>query len=147
MSDDDTTPEHWTYKGVRTGKGGKLIHCWDDGTGDDVHYEKLRGTAIGGTYQVDVVDRGASLTVRPPARYLGMSRDDDTQVALWQVQDRDARDADQLRKAEQRQAKNPELELALKPLLAIVAQCRTRFDATSLSRIVSDRITEEYYKR
>jgi hypothetical protein len=139
------------YAGRRVGSTGKAVFAWRFGD-RELRYDKLKGTAIGGTYTVEAEIEPAvelpGVTVYPATlRYCGDQVDDVDQVALWQAADQDAR-IDLARAAgERRHAKSTELDAALAPLLELVRKARTRGEVYALEKVVEARIEQAWWKR
>lgn len=63
MPDQTYNEEAWTFCGRRTGSGNAIRYVWLDAQGDELWYQKLKGTVIGGTYLVEVDRSNEKITV------------------------------------------------------------------------------------
>lgn len=142
------TPITLVYAGRRLDTKGKAIHEWRLDDDRLLYYAKLAGSAIGGTYSVDGSIDGATVSVNPHTlRYSGTKDADPDQIALWQAEDQHTRAVVAEAAAERRHAKSTELDDALAPLLAIVQRARTQAEARALIKVVSDKLTQAYWRR
>jgi hypothetical protein len=148
----DKTRERIIYRGRRVDGKGKAAYAWlVPGTSQPMQFGKLKASAVGGIYSVLAEPRneaGEIVTVYPGSlQYEQEIHDDAEQVAAWQVEDRLAVDELARAAAQRRQARNPELEEALEPLLRIARRLTSRNDAYAFARLVTERITEAWWTR
>ncbi|MDP3889850.1 hypothetical protein [Nocardioides sp.] len=135
------------YAGRRLSSKGKIIHEWhlDD---RELYFDKVKGTAIGGRYEVQADMEGDGVTLYGGTlSYAGEKISDTDQIALWQAEDQHARTIATQQAAERRHGKSTELDAALAPLLQLVTQARTQAEVRAIARVVDDRITQAWWRR
>lgn len=96
MSDTDFSSQSWIFAGRREKAKGGLFYVWINHHGEEVSYGKVKGTVVGGRYDVMTNAEGSKVSGTPV--YQGKS--DDARTARWELEDRAAYTADQLRKRE-----------------------------------------------
>jgi hypothetical protein len=114
------------YLGQRGSREKPLSHAWvaeDNPTGSPGLFRKVKGTAVGSIYEVQVErDNGEIRSAYLNPTYTGDQYDDDVQVAAWKALDQQARHADRMRRLEKRNAGSAELDAALEPLNAMACK-------------------------
>ncbi len=148
----EKTRERIIYRGRRVDGKGSVGYAWlVPDSGQPMQFGKLKASGVGGIYSVLAEPRndvGEIVTVYPGSlRYEQAVWDNADEVAAWQVEDRLAVDEQARAAAQRRQARNPELEDALAPLLRIARQLNNRNDAYAFARLVTERITEAWWTR
>lgn len=135
------------YTGRRLNAEGKALHAWLlDERG--LYYTKLKGKSVGGIYTVDADVNDGTVSVYPGSlKYTGQKITDTDRIATWQAADQAARDSVAEAAAERRHAKSAELDAALEPLLRIARSTRTAAGLRALVQVVSNKITEAWWKR
>ena len=102
-ADTASTTERWTYIGRRELSNGKLGACYLDAQHKMLVLElKLRGGAIGATYEAKVKRRADSVSVIGQPAYAVPPDPADRRVGEWEAENRAAYTAGELRKSEQR---------------------------------------------
>lgn len=137
-------PEHWTYTGTRQGKPRtKAWGAWQDDTGREMVFEKLKGTVIGGIYQVQVKrDPGGKFeSVLLGADWTGDRDPDDDKRGEWATVDRTTATAIALARAERKARDDPAraFDEAMKPVRSLFqATARTRYERAAFIAMVTE---------
>lgn len=141
----------WIYGGRRVSAKGKVFHAWYDAgtparldaTSETHAFIKVKGSVIGGIYEVTVAERGDDGSVRaarPGPTYTGDRVDDlEFRAALEAAQFAADMEVAQGR-MERRHAADTALEEALEPLLRISGQMRTRAERAAFTQYVVRRL-------
>lgn len=138
MPDAEDVTERWVYVGRSLDyKTNKIGYDWRDDTGRVMRFGKVRGSVIGGTYEVEVERKeGGGVAVVPNPHYVP-----DVELAadtlVLQARDKLVYESKQRVDAENRAARNTALGELLAPLEEAAAGCRTYDDVEALISVVS----------
>lgn len=150
MSTPNSTPVRLTYVGRCRTSDNKVGQEFATSDGGRVVYGKTKARAIGHVYLVDAVldERGHPQSVFPSTlTFTPEKHHDAEEVAAWQAADAAFGMFEERRKAEARAAKNPDLDEALAPVLALVRRARTLNEADAIAALVSQRVRRAWWER
>ena len=103
----DGVPEEWTYLGRRLVRGGKIGYCWLTADDEEVIFDKVKATVIGGVYEIEVIhnEDGTRSVYKNTVKYAGRSHADSKKVGQWALEDKAAYTEQQRRGVEKKKAK------------------------------------------
>lgn len=131
----EMTKERWVYLGRGLNRAHKLVYRWQDPEGNDLSFSKLRGSVIGGSYEVEV-ERADTISVIPSAKYLPDVELTENALVL-QARDKLAYGDKSRIDAEHRATRNTELSELLAPLQEAAAACKSYDDMEALITVVN----------
>lgn len=135
--------ETWTYVGRRFLTGNKIGYAWIDATDEEVMFDKIKATVVGGLYEIEVVRGGDKLSVyKNTVKYVGPSGSDKDTVAKWAALDKAAY-TEQQRRAVERKAAKEDQPLANLTLAQVATMVRR--SPSQRSAIIATVINEILY--
>jgi hypothetical protein len=139
----DGVPEEWFYMGRRIVRGGKIAYGWLTADGEEVLFDKVKATVIGGAYEIEVIYGDDARSVyRNTVKYAGRMHSDKKKVQQWALEDKAAYTEQQRRGIEKKKAKE-EKPLANMTLKEVGLMCRRA--PSQRSAIIATVISEILY--